>query len=159
MRTEMADVSQDGTLDCVRHLEVTVPITPVRRDWPPPHPENCTARDVLDRVGDKWTAHVVALLGTGTLRFSDIRRAVDGISPRMLTVTLRGLERDGLVDRRVYPVIPPRVEYTLTELGESLCDLVRALIDWSAAHTGDILAQRQRYDAVQSKGHGDDGHA
>jgi DNA-binding HxlR family transcriptional regulator len=93
--------------------------------------------------------NVVALLGTGTMRFSDLRRAVDGISPRMLTVTLRGLERDGLIDRRVYPVIPPRVEYTLTELGESLRDLVRALIDWSASHTGDILAQRQRYDAAK----------
>ena len=119
------------------------------RDWPPARPENCTARDVLDRVGDKWTANVVALLGTGTMRFSDIRRSVDGISPRMLTVTLRALERDGLIDRRIYPVIPPRVEYTLTDLGESLLDLVRALIDWSAEHTGDILAARERYDAVQ----------
>jgi DNA-binding HxlR family transcriptional regulator len=124
--------------------------TPAPRDWPPPHPENCTARDVLDRVGDKWTAHVVALLGTGTMRFSDIRRAVEGISSRMLTVTLRSLERDGLIVRRVHPVIPPRVDYTLTELGESLLDLVRALIDWSAAHTADILAQRQRYDAAQA---------
>jgi DNA-binding HxlR family transcriptional regulator len=118
--------------------------------WPPPAPENCTAREVLDRVGDKWTVYVVALLGTGTMRFSDIRRAVDGISPRMLTVTLRALERDGLLDRRVYPVIPPRVEYTLTGLGESLLDLVRALVDWSADHTGDILAARQRYDVSQA---------
>jgi DNA-binding HxlR family transcriptional regulator len=120
------------------------------RDWPPPQPENCAARDVLDRVGDKWTAHVVALLGTGTMRFTEIRRAVDGISPRMLTITLRALERDGLVDRRVYPVIPPRVEYTLTDLGESLLDFVRALIDWSAEHTGDILAARKRYDESQA---------
>jgi DNA-binding HxlR family transcriptional regulator len=130
-----------------------------RRDWPPPAPENCAARDILDRVGDKWTANVVALLGTGTMRFSDLRRAVEGISPRMLTVTLRGLERDGLIHRRVYPVIPPRVEYTLTELGESLLDLVRALIDWSAAHTDDILAQRQRYDAVQAAGSAEPGHS
>ena len=90
--------------------------TAARRDWPPPRPENCTAREVLDRVGDKWTAHVVALLGTGTMRFTEIRRSVDGISPRMLTVTLRALEREGVIDRRVYPVIPPRVEYTLTDL-------------------------------------------
>jgi DNA-binding HxlR family transcriptional regulator len=105
---------------------------------------------VLDRVGDKWTAHVVALLGTGTMRFSDIRRTVEGISPRMLTVTLRALERDGLISRRVYPVIPPRVEYTLTQLGESLLDVVRELIDWSADHTSDILAARQRYDSSQT---------
>lgn len=122
------------------------------RDWPPPRPDDCTAREVLDRVGDKWTAHVVALLGTGTMRFTEIRRAVEGISPRMLTVTLRALEREGLIDRRIYPVIPPRVEYTLTDLGESLLDLVRALIDWSAEHTGDILAARQRYDAAQAAG-------
>jgi DNA-binding HxlR family transcriptional regulator len=126
--------------------------TAERRDWPPPHPENCTAREVLDRVGDKWTAHVVALLGTGTMRFSEIRRQVEGISPRMLTVTLRALERDGLIDRRIYPVIPPRVEYTLTALGESLLDVVRPLVDWSAEHTGDILAARRRYDAVQAAG-------
>jgi DNA-binding HxlR family transcriptional regulator len=110
---------------------------------------------VLDRVGDKWTAHVVALLGTGTMRFSDIRRTIEGISPRMLTVTLRALERDGLISRRVYPVIPPRVEYTLTHLGESLLDVVRELIDWSAQHTSDILAARQRYDSTQAAGGGD----
>jgi DNA-binding HxlR family transcriptional regulator len=120
------------------------------RDWPPPKPENCAARDVLDRVGDKWTAHVVALLGTGTMRFTELRRSVEGISPRMLTVTLRALERDGLIDRRIYPVIPPRVEYTLTDLGESLLDFVLALIDWSAEHTVDILAARNRYDAAQA---------
>ncbi len=127
-------------------------MAPGSRDWPPPRPEKCAARDVLDRVGDKWTVHVVALLGTGTMRFTDIRRAVEGISPRMLTVTLRSLERDGLLDRRVYPVIPPRVEYTLTDLGESLLDLVRALIDWSATHTDEILAQRQRYDGAKAAG-------
>jgi DNA-binding HxlR family transcriptional regulator len=124
--------------------------TEAPREWPPPAPENCTAREILDRVGDKWTVYVVALLGTGTMRFSDIRRSVDGISSRMLTVTLRALERDGLLDRRVYPVIPPRVEYTLTDLGESLLDVVRALVDWSADRTGDILAARQRYDASQA---------
>ena len=118
------------------------------RDWPPPHPENCAARDVLDRVGDKWSAQVIALLGTGTARHMEIRRAIDGISQRMLTVSLRALERDGLISRRVYPVIPPRVEYSLTELGCSLLDIVRALVDWSADHTGDILAARQRYDST-----------
>ncbi len=126
-------------------------------DWP--HPENCTARDVLDRVGDRWTVYVVALLGTGTLRFTEIRRSVEGISQRMLTVTLRALERDGLVERRVYPVIPPRVDYTLTDEGRSLLDLVRALVEWSAEHTGDILAARKRYDAAQAAGAAEPGHA
>src|SRR6266568_5141038 len=71
----------------------------------------CGARDVLDRVGDKWSVYVIALLGTGTQRFTHLLRSIDGISQRMLTVTLRGLERDGIVSRRVYPVVPPRVEY------------------------------------------------
>lgn len=124
--------------------------TPAPRDWPPSHPPHCTARDVLDRVGDKWTVHVVALLAAGTMRFSDLRRSVEGISSRMLTVTLRGLERDGLIAREVYPVVPPRVEYTLTPLGESLLDLVQGLLDWSAEHTEVILAERQKYDAAQA---------
>lgn len=120
------------------------------REWPRPRPANCTARDTLDLVGDKWTVQVVGSLGNGTKRFTEIRRSVNGISSRMLTVTLRSLERDGLVVRRVYPVIPPRVEYTLTDLGESLLDLVLALIDWSAANTDRILAQRKRFDDAQS---------
>jgi DNA-binding HxlR family transcriptional regulator len=94
--------------------------------------------------------HVVALLAAGTMRFSDLRRSVEGISSRMLTVTLRGLERDGLIAREVYPVVPPRVEYTLTPLGESLLDLVQGLLDWSAEHTEVILAERQKYDAAQA---------
>ncbi len=120
------------------------------RAWPPPRPEECAARDVLDRVGDKWSAQVIVYLGTGTARHMEIRRAIEGVSQRMLTVTLRALERDGLIERRVYPVIPPRVEYSLTELGCSLLDIVRALVDWSADHTGDILAARRRYDATQA---------
>lgn len=119
------------------------------REWPRPRPDNCTARDTLDLVGDKWTVQVVGSLGNGTKRFTEIRRSVNGISSRMLTVTLRSLERDGLVVRRVYPVIPPRVEYTLTDLGETLLDLVLALIDWSAANTDRILAERKRFDEAQ----------
>lgn len=106
----------------------------------------CLVRGVLDRVGDKWSVHVIHLLGSGTRRFSDLRRSIDGISQRMLTVTLRGLERDGLVTRTVYPVVPPRVDYALTPLGETLlvtiCDLVR----WAEAHTTDVDAARARYD-------------
>jgi DNA-binding HxlR family transcriptional regulator len=105
---------------------------------------------VLDRVGDKWTVQVIHLLGLGTMRFSELRRSVEGISQRMLTVTLRGLERDGLVMRQVFAVVPPRVEYTLTPLGESLLDVVGALVEWSAGHTGDIAGARRHYDRVNA---------
>ena len=113
-------------------------------------PDGCLARDVLDRVGDKWSAFVIGQLGGGTLRFSELLRAIDGISQRMLTVTLRALERDGLIDRTVYPEIPPRVEYNLTPLGRSLLAVVAALIEWSAGHTADIDRARRRYDAARS---------
>lgn len=107
----------------------------------------CLVREVLDRVGDKWSVHVIHLLGGGTRRFSDLRRGIDGISQRMLTVTLRGLERDGLVTRTVYPVVPPRVDYALTPLGETLLETICSLVEWSTAHTADIDAARARYDA------------
>ncbi|HEY7940503.1 MAG TPA: helix-turn-helix domain-containing protein [Candidatus Limnocylindrales bacterium] len=109
--------------------------------------DNCRARDVLDRIGDKWSVYVIGLLGDGPRRFTDLLRTIDGISQRMLTVTLRGLERDGLVTRRVYPVVPPRVEYDLSPSGHTLLLTVRQLIDWADEHTGDIDAARARYDA------------
>jgi DNA-binding HxlR family transcriptional regulator len=109
----------------------------------------CHVRELLDRIGDKWTVHVIVLLAkAGTLRFSDLRRRAEGISQRMLTVTLRGLERDGLVARTVHPEVPPRVEYTLTPLGETVRDIVRSLMDWSSAHVADVAAARARYDAL-----------
>jgi DNA-binding HxlR family transcriptional regulator len=118
---------------------------------PPPelqHTEaNCRAREMLVRVGDKWSVYVIHVLGAaGTLRFSELRRRVDGVSQRMLTVTLRGLERDGLVRRTMYPEVPPRVEYALTPLGETLREIVRSLIDWSGAHLLEVDAARARYD-------------
>jgi DNA-binding HxlR family transcriptional regulator len=85
---------------------------------------------VLDRIGDKWSPLVIGLLGEGSLRFAGLRRGVDGISQRMLTVTLRGLERDGLVTRTVRPTVPPRVDYTLTPMGRTLLDTVRNLLEW-----------------------------
>src|SRR6266852_5274560 len=95
-------------------------------------PADCHAREVLARVGDKWSVYVIHVLGdAGTLRFNELRREVDGISQRMLTVTLRGLERDGLVKRIVYPQVPPRVEYSLTRLGATLLQLVGGLVEWS----------------------------
>ncbi|MEV0582537.1 helix-turn-helix domain-containing protein [Nonomuraea sp. NPDC050310] len=109
----------------------------------------CQVRDILNRVGDKWTLSVVNELGQGARRFTALKHAVPGISQRMLTVTLRVLERDGLVSRRVYPVVPPRVDYQLTPLGRTLLEQVWGLIDWVQAHHGDIEEARGRYDERQ----------
>ena len=103
---------------------------------------------VLNRVGDKWSMMIVMTLSRGPMRFSELKRAIDGISQRMLTLSLRGLERDGLVTRTVTPIIPPRVDYELTELGISLREPVKALGDWAIAHIGCIRAAQQRFDAV-----------
>lgn len=110
-------------------------------------PLACRAREVLDRIGDKWSLAVIYEIGTEVKRFSELRRGVDGISQRMLTVTLRGLERDGLVRRTVYPVVPPRVDYELTTLGETLLETVSNLVTWSRAHVAEIDAARAEYDA------------
>lgn len=107
----------------------------------------CFARQILDRIGDKWSIAVIQQLGRqGTLRFTELRREIPGISQRMLTVTLRTLERDGLVDRTVHPVVPPRVEYRLTELGSTLASTVCALMGWSLEHADDVKAARAAYD-------------
>jgi len=111
-------------------------------------PANCRAREMLVRVADKWSMYVIHVLAeAGPLRFNELRRRVDGVSQRMLTVTLRGLERDGLVSRAMYPEMPPRVEYALTPLGATLRELVRGLIEWSGAHLAEVDAARARYDA------------
>lgn len=110
-------------------------------------PANChTVTEILSRVGDKWSVQVVVQLGEGPKRFNELRRIVGGISQRMLTLTLRGLERDGLVTRTVYPTIPPRVEYRLTELGCSLLKTVRALGAWAIENRDQILEARRRFD-------------
>lgn len=102
---------------------------------------------MLERIGDKWTLYVVHVLGAGTRRFSELQREIDGITPRMLTVTVRNLERDGLVTRTVYPVVPPRVDYALTEVGTTLLTAVTPLVEWAAEHLGEIDGARRRYDA------------
>jgi DNA-binding HxlR family transcriptional regulator len=102
---------------------------------------------VLNRVGDKWSVLIVMILGEGPRRFNELKRQIDGISQRMLTLTLRGLERDGLVSRTVEPTVPPRVTYALTELGESLKEPVEALGRWAMAHISCIRAAQQRFDA------------
>lgn len=106
----------------------------------------CRAREILDRVGDKWSLLVISLLGERTKRFTELKREIDGISQRMLTVTLRGLERDGIVTRTVYPVVPPRVEYSLTPMGATLMDAASTLVAWAESHLGEIDAARIDYD-------------
>ena len=110
-------------------------------------PSACRARAVLQRVGDKWSMYVIDLLGQGTMRFSELHRSVDGITARMLTVTLRGLERDGIVTRTVHPVIPPRVDYALTPMGRTLLDAIGALVSWADGHLPEISAAQTAYDA------------
>lgn len=101
---------------------------------------------VLNRVGDKWSMLIVMILSTGPRRFSELKREIDGISQRMLTLSLRGLERDGLLTRTVTPTIPPRVDYELTDLGISLREPVKALGDWAIEHIGCIRAAQERFD-------------
>lgn len=104
------------------------------------------ATDILARVGYKWSVLVVILLGNCTKRFNEMRRLINGISQRMLTLTLRGLERDGLVTRTVFPTVPPRVDYALTDLGRSLLGPISALGAWAFGHRQDIDAARLAYD-------------
>jgi DNA-binding HxlR family transcriptional regulator len=114
---------------------------------PPVMVEDCPAREILDRVGDKWSVLVIVLLGQRTHRFNELHRAIDGISQRMLTLTVRALQRDGLVSRTVYPTVPARVDYELTELGQTLLGPIRALYDWANTHRNDIQAARERHDS------------
>ena len=127
--------AQEGTFMSPSHSEITHSA------------DACPAvREVLNRVGDKWSVLIVGMLGSGPKRFSELRRAVEGISQRMLTLTLRGLERDGLLTRTVEPTIPPKVEYELTELGRTLLVPVRALEQWALDHRMKIHAAQQKFD-------------
>jgi DNA-binding HxlR family transcriptional regulator len=120
---------------------------------PDPNSSDCRAvSSVLARVGDKWSVLIVNLLGDGPKRFNEIKRMVGGISQRMLTLTLRGLERDGLVTRTVFPTVPPRVDYQLTELGRSLWAPVEALGAWAQQNQDEIAAARQAFDARNDAG-------
>ncbi|MFI6506003.1 winged helix-turn-helix transcriptional regulator [Streptosporangium sp. NPDC050855] len=108
--------------------------------------EDCEVRQILDRVADKWSLLVIALLDRRSLRFTELSREIDGVSQRMLTVTLRHLERDGLVRRTVHPVVPPRVDYELTPLGVTLHDTIQSLVTWTERHQNEIAAARADYD-------------
>lgn len=109
--------------------------------------QTCEIRELLDRLGDKWSLLVVELLGEGTKRFTELRNAIEGVSQRMLTLTLRRLERDGLVHRTVHPTVPPRVDYHLTALGVSLLHSVGPLVAWTRAHRDEIALARDDYDS------------
>ena len=109
--------------------------------------KECASRVVLDRIGDRWTVLLVIALADGALRFSQLRSKVEGITPKVLTQTLRALERDGLLTRKVFAEVPPRVEYQLTALGEGLMEPVCGLVSWLQAHWPAIRGSRERFDA------------
>ncbi len=109
---------------------------------------DCPTRVVLDRIGDKWTVLVIGALDGGSLRFSELRTRIGGVAPKVLTQTLRAMERDGLLTRTVYAQVPPRVDYELTELGASLTAPIATLTDWAEVHVGRILASRDSYDTA-----------
>ncbi len=139
------NVHQDGKNLFLGHSNVPT------AQMPPASVEGSACRSVtpvLNRVGDKWSMMIVMMLSRGPLRFSELKRAIDGISQRMLTLSLRGLERDGLVTRTVTPSIPPRVDYELTELGISLRQPVKSLGDWAIAHIACIRAAQARFDSL-----------
>ncbi|WP_433251061.1 winged helix-turn-helix transcriptional regulator [Streptosporangium sp. CA-135522] len=131
-------MTEEGTLPRVTHTDVRGPFGVTS--------PTCQLRDVLDRVGDKWSVLVMALLGTGPKRYSELQRSVEGISQRMLTLTLRSLERDGLVTRTVTPTSPPRVDYELTPVGQTLSVEVSSLIEWAERHREYVARSRTRYD-------------
>ncbi|NJP31052.1 winged helix-turn-helix transcriptional regulator [Micromonospora thermarum] len=108
---------------------------------------NCGSRQVLDRIGDRWSMLVVLTLADGTKRYSELAARIEGVSQKMLTQTLRGLERDGLVTRTVHASVPPRVDYALTDLGRTLLDLLAGLESWATTHLSEVQAARSRYDA------------
>ncbi|MCW2736570.1 helix-turn-helix domain-containing protein [Nocardioides sp.] len=109
---------------------------------------DCPTRVVLDRIGDKWTALVIGSLEDGPLRFSALRARIGGVAPKVLTQTLRAMERDGLLTRTVHAQVPPRVDYELTPLGASLTGPIATLTDWAETHLSAILASRGDYDAA-----------
>ncbi len=115
-----------------------------------PYAAGCPSRQVLDRIGDRWTVLVVGSLSQGPMRFSELGRRIEGISQKMLTQTLRGLERDGLVARTVHPEVPPRVEYALTRVGSTLIEPLDALDAWAREHLPVIEEARTRYDEART---------
>lgn len=114
--------------------------------------QGCEVRQILNRIADKWSLLVIALLEKRKLRFTELKKSITGISQRMLTTTLRQLERDGIVARKVFPVVPPRVEYELTPLGATLHETIQALVSWTERNQQAIAHARERYDARAREG-------
>ncbi|RKN11599.1 winged helix-turn-helix transcriptional regulator [Streptomyces radicis] len=150
---------EEGTSEFPRHRTGTEAVGPApcvddyaydARQWDTR--EDCEVRQILDRIADKWSLLVIALLDCQGLRFTELRREVDGISQRMLTKTLRQLERDGLVSRTVHPTVPPRVDYALTPLGSTLHATIQALVTWTERHQSEIATARAAYDAREAVG-------
>lgn len=132
------------TSTCYKYLVVTTNPAPDRGDAFDPE---CPTRVVLDRIGDKWTVLVIGSLVDGPLRFSALRARIGGVAPKVLTQTLRAMERDGLLTRTVHAQVPPRVDYELTPLGTSLTGPIATLTEWAETHLVGILAARDDYDA------------
>ncbi|MFD2288227.1 transcriptional regulator [Pedobacter petrophilus] len=108
--------------------------------------DTCPVRSLLDRIGDKWSILVISLLGKfGTQRFGELNQKIETVSQKMLTITLKNLEADGLISRKMYAQIPPRVEYTLTDLGRSLLPAIASLVDWATVHIPEVMESRERY--------------
>ena len=118
-------------------------------DWDP-YRRDCPSRRLLDRIGDRWTVLIVGALDAGPRRFTEVATEVEGISQKMLTQTLRSLERDGFVERTAYPVVPPHVEYELTPLGRSLQDPLRALERWAVDNMDAVAARQNDYDGSRT---------
>jgi DNA-binding HxlR family transcriptional regulator len=111
-----------------------------------PYSADCPSRQLLDRIGDKWSVLIVIVLADGSRRYSELAARIDGISQKMLTQTLRGLERDGMVTRTVQASVPPRVDYELTTLGQSLLEPLTALEEWAVTHMNEVIVARRRHD-------------
>ncbi len=142
--SDRQQTAQEGTFLELEHMQVT-------KEHPQHQSGDCRAVSaVLARVGDKWSVLIIMMLMDGPRRFNEIKRMVGGISQRMLTLTLRGLERDGLLTRTVYPTIPPRVEYALTPLGRSLSKPVASLGDWALKHREEIEEAKLAFDRGRS---------
>ncbi len=142
-----------------RHTQVTTAArasrtleAKLRQEGPDATHEDCKPiAEILSRIGDKWSVLIVMLLGESPKRFNEMRRLIGGISQRMLTLTLRGLERDGFVLRTVYPTVPPRVDYELTDLGRSLREPIARLGEWAFANRREVERARARFDAALAK--------
>jgi DNA-binding HxlR family transcriptional regulator len=139
--------TEGGTFVSQRNTDVPLQVTGPDAGATELLAEACTVRQVLDHVGGKWSVSILLAAIAGPVRFSQLERLVEGISRRMLTLTLRNLERDGLLIRTVYPTVPPKVEYTATEMARELHDSLATLVGWAERHRGDIAAARTAYDA------------